>query len=272
MTQPLSVDLIRQQLNTKTFGQQVVYVPQTGSTNDDLKKQAQAGAVEGLLYITDEQVSGRGRLQRSWHAPAGSSLLMSLLFRPGGRVKPHQVQRLTMLSALSLADAIESETGLVVPLKWPNDLVWTDGKKLAGILTELEADQEQTKWSVVGIGLNVNVDFSQHQPSSPEETELDQIATSLATILRYEVDRQPILQQFLRNVEQRYEALHQGHVPHQEWAERLVSIGQQVTVTNMDGSKKSGLITGVDENGALQLEQADGSVVTVWAGEVTLRH
>ena len=79
----LSGDLIRHKLSTFICGQNVVYTAQTGSTNTELKGLARGGAPEGLLYITEEQLAGRGRLDRSWYAPAGSSLLMSLLFRPG---------------------------------------------------------------------------------------------------------------------------------------------------------------------------------------------
>ncbi len=264
----LSVDSIREQLKTHSFGQNVVYVKQTDSTNTNLKELARQGAPHGLLYLADEQLAGRGRLGRSWYAPANSSLLMSLLFRPGQWLKPQQAQRLTMLAALSLAEAIETHTNLSIGLKWPNDLVWRDGKKLAGILTELDIEGDQLNWVVVGLGLNVNIDFS--LDSLPSEIGNP---TSLAMILEHDTSqlRLPILQSFLMKVEQRYEALRQGQSPHQAWARRLVGVGRWVTVTGLDGSQQSGLINGVDKNGALLLKQADGSCLTVWAGEVTLR-
>ncbi|MCB0226169.1 MAG: hypothetical protein KDI02_20940, partial [Anaerolineae bacterium] len=103
----LSGDAIRHHLNTHTFGQSVIYMEQTGSTNTELKQLARSGAPEGLLYVADEQLVGRGRLKRSWNAPAGSSLLFSLLFRPGAFLQPIQTQRLTMICALALAESIE---------------------------------------------------------------------------------------------------------------------------------------------------------------------
>lgn len=278
----LSGDLVRHRLPTFVFGQNVIYTEQTGSTNTELKRLARWGAPEGMLYLTDEQLVGRGRLERSWQAPAGSSLLMSLLFRPVGLVAPYQAQRLTMLCALALADAIELHTELSPGLKWPNDLVWIDGKKLAGILTELDIEGETLNWAVIGIGLNVNVDFSQQTETEPDRPgrpgsggpPLAQVATSLSMITGRDTGgiRLPILQSFLFNVEQRYEALRRGELPHSEWQERLVGMGQPVTVTVLNESQRhEGILAGVDENGAMLLTRPDGSTVTIYAGDVTLR-
>lgn len=278
----LSGDLIRHGLPTYVFGQNVIYTEQTGSTNTELKRLARWGAPEGMLYITDEQLVGRGRLERSWQAPPQSSLLMSLLFRPASVVAPHQAQRLTMLCSLALADAIEEHTELSAGVKWPNDLVWIDGKKLAGILTELDIEGDQLNWAVVGMGLNVNVDFSGQtraevdRPGRPGSggPPLAQTATSLSMIMSRDTSglRLPLVKSFLFNVEQRYNALRQGQLPHQEWQERLVGLGQTVIVTLMEDSQHyEGVMVGVDENGALLLRQADGSTMTVFAGDVTLR-
>ena len=278
----LTGDLIRHRLPTYTFGQNVICVEQTGSTNTELKKLARWGAPEGLLYLAEEQLVGRGRLERSWHAPASSSLLMSLLFRPDELLQPSQAQRLTMLCALALAEAIEFHTELVPRLKWPNDLVGAGGKKLAGILTELEIEDDRLSWVVVGLGLNVNIDFSGQTEPEPDRPgkpgsgglPLAQTATSLSMLLGQDTAelRLPILQSFLFNVEQRYHALRQGQLPHHDWQQRLVGLGQPVTVTILEGAHQyHGLMVGVDENGALLLEQADGTQVTIFAGDVTLR-
>ncbi len=277
----ISGDLVRHRLPTHVFGQNVVYVEQTGSTNTELKALARWGAPEGLLYLTNEQLAGRGRLERKWHAPAGSSLLLSLLFRPGSSLAPHQAQRLTMLCALAMADAVKTHTGLEPGLKWPNDLVWGDGKKLAGVLTELEIENDQLAWVVVGLGLNVNVDFNQldREFALPGTAgnggpPLAAVATSLSMIMQEDADglRLPILQSFLVNVERRYEALRRGELPHREWRERLVGLEQPVTVISADGSsKQEGIMAGVNEDGALLLRLADGSTIPIYAGDVTVR-
>jgi BirA family biotin operon repressor/biotin-[acetyl-CoA-carboxylase] ligase len=271
----LSGDLIRYKLPTFVFGQNVVYTERIGSTNTELKRLARLGAPEGLLYITDEQVVGRGRHEKSWYAPPESSLLLSLLFRPAAFVAPNQIQQLTMLCALALADAVTSETALTPKLKWPNDLIWSDGKKLAGLLTELEFADDQLAWVVVGVGLNVNVDFSNYegQPSGNGSPPLSQTATSLSLILKQDTSqlRLPILQRFLVNVETRYNALRQGYSPYEDWRSRLIGLGEPVIIINVDGSQQQGVMLDVDENGALLLQQKDGTITTILAGDVSLR-
>ncbi len=274
----LTGDLVRHRLATRVFGQNVVYVEQVGSTNTELKALARWGAPEGLLYMTEEQLAGRGRLNRSWYAPPGSSLLLSLLFRPGEWLAPHQAQRLTMLCALALLHAVEQHTELEPGLKWPNDLVWADGRKLAGILTEMETEGDQLSWVVVGLGLNVNVDFQKQEgyhsgADGNGGAPLAQTATSLSMIMGRDTGglRLPILQSFLVKVERRYEALRQGQLPHHEWREHLVGLGQPITVVSVaGGQRQEGTMAGVDENGALLLRRENGQVETILAGDVTL--
>ncbi|RME97093.1 MAG: biotin--[acetyl-CoA-carboxylase] ligase [Chloroflexi bacterium] len=281
MTAQLSGDLIRNKLPTYTFGQNVIYTKQTGSTNTDLKKYARSGAPEGMLVATDEQLVGRGRLQRSWMAPAGSGILASLLFRPDF-LEPAQTPQITMLCALAMLDAIAAHTHLEAALKWPNDIVWHNHKKLAGLLTETEFENNTLSWVVVGLGLNVNVDFSSFTHAEPDRPNrpgsghppLAESATSLSMILEKDTDhlRLPILQHYLKNVEQRYIALKKGVSPHFEWQRRLIDMGQPVTVHNAENNRQhSGVVTGVNENGGLRLRQPNGSIVTVLAGDVTLR-
>ena len=273
----LSGDLIRHKLPTRIFGQNVIYTDQTGSTNTELKQLARRGAPEGILYITDEQLVGRGRLKRKWVAPPISSLLMSLLFRPGDFLAADRSQNLTMLCALALADAVRMKADVNAYLKWPNDLVWKDGKKLAGILTETEFTDDRLSWAVVGTGLNVNVDFKkheqQHKQSGNGDAPLSQTATSLSIILNRDTDdlRLPILQKYLFNVEQRYTALKQGWRPHQEWRDRLLGLGETVTLIDADGEKHRGIMVDIEANGALVLQQADGSTSVFSVGDVSLR-
>jgi BirA family biotin operon repressor/biotin-[acetyl-CoA-carboxylase] ligase len=257
----LSAADIQERLDTDFLGQNLIYLPETGSTNDKAKHLANEGAPEGTLVIADFQTAGRGRLDRRWVAPPGGSLLMSLLFRPA--LAPQQIQRLTMICGLAVADAIESETGVVAGLKWPNDIV-VDGAKAGGILTESGFRGNQVEWAIVGIGLNVNLDLAQ----LPEDLLMP--ATSLSHALGSKVPRLPLLLAFLQAVERRYQALRAGHSPHGEWAAKLVTIGQRVVASTQDGIIE-GVAEGVDADGALLVRLAGGSLQTVVAGDVTLR-
>lgn len=248
-------------LETAFVGRSLEYWPEIESTNARARRLAEGGAPEGTLVITDYQSAGRGRLGRRWIAPAGSSLLMSLLFRP--QVAPAQVQRLTMICGLAAVDAIESETGLRVGLKWPNDIL-VGGAKVGGILTELGLTGDRVDYAVVGIGLNVNLDPAQ----LPRELLME--STSLAYVLGESVSRLSLLRALLQAVETRYLDFHAGHSPHGEWAERLVTLGQAVNVQLGDGVLQ-GVAEGVDADGALLVRSADGHLRTVLAGDVTLR-
>ncbi|MEA3018492.1 MAG: BirA family transcriptional regulator, partial [Actinomycetota bacterium] len=133
------------------------WVDETGSTNADLLALARDGAPEGIVLVADHQTAGRGRAGRSWVAPPGSSLLLSVLVRP-----PASVAGLSSMAiALAAADAVGDLAGFRPRLKWPNDLVWPgDGtapdRKLAGILAEAHWPSEHEVAVVVGIGVNVN--------------------------------------------------------------------------------------------------------------------
>ena len=152
----LSAESIAAALITQRLGRPVLYFPRTGSTNDVAHAEAATGALDGLLVIADEQTAGRGRLDRRWWAPPGSSLLMSLLLRPP--LPPNQAGQLTMCLGLAAIEGIEAVTGLRPALKWPNDLL-LNGRKLGGMLTELRLDGERLAYAVLGLGVNVNMDF-----------------------------------------------------------------------------------------------------------------
>jgi BirA family biotin operon repressor/biotin-[acetyl-CoA-carboxylase] ligase len=257
----LSARSIEAGLDTKTMGRNLLYLAETRSTNDEARKLADAGVAEGTLVITDYQSAGRGRLERRWEAPPGSSLLTSLIFRPA--LAPGQLQRLTMICGLAVLDAIEVETGLRAGLKWPNDVVIGDAK-VGGILTESGFRGERVEYVVVGVGLNVNL-----EPDKLGEGLL-MPATSLAAAVGRKVARLPLLWAFLHAVEERYERLGCGDSPQQAWAERLVTVGRRVRVSAA-GAVLQGIAEGVDGDGALLVRLANGEVQRVVAGDVTLR-
>ncbi len=256
----LTAETITRELPTRLIGRRVMAYPRLGSTNDEAKRLAAAGEPEGTLVIAEEQTAGRGRLQRTWWAPPGTALLMSLIFRPN--LAPHQAQRLTMLCSLAICDAITETTGLAPAVKWPNDVL-LHGRKVCGILTELGIEDARLAYVVVGMGINVNVDFS-------GAGELARTATSLAQELGHEVSRLELLRAILVSIEGRYARLRAGESPHTEWSERLATLGQRVVVTTPTEQWR-GVAAGVDTDGALLLRDEEGVLRRILAGDVTLR-
>lgn len=286
----LNCRVIEQHLATRLLGRRLVYLPITLSTNDIAREEGRSGAPEGTLVVADEQTAGRGRLRRTWLAPAGSSLLMSLVLRPP--LQPDKVFCLVMISATAVAEAIEQVTGLPCGIKWPND-IFIRGRKVAGILSEMSLVAGEIDFTVIGIGLNVNADLST----------LDEIAataTSLSTELGHAVSRERLLCQVLLEFEKRYlillDAINRGGCHNlngaslsddnervadasisywsdaisQEWRSRLITLGQWVTVH--DGDKvEEGLAEDVNSSGALLIRRSDGSAIQVAAGDVSLR-
>lgn len=249
-------------LRTARFGRYVHHFPSTGSTNDVAAALAREGAPEGTVVIAEEQTRGRGRLGRTWLAPAGSCLLLSIVFRPS--LPTAESFRLTMLASLAAAIAVERVSGVVPSIKWPNDLL-VGHRKLAGILSEGSAVDERLEYAVVGIGLNVNF-----EPAAFPE--IADVATSLQAEAGREVSRLAVLQALLTEVEARYDTLHaarQGEL-WAAWRRRLGTLGRRVTVTEGD-HREVGTAVDVAPDGSLILRRDDGSEVAIAVGDVTLR-
>lgn len=254
------------------LGHPVLFFPRVGSTNDVAHELAAAGAAEGLVVVADEQTAGRGRLDRRWWAPPGSSLLMSLLLRPP--IPPMQAGQLTMCLGLGAVEAVEQVTGLRPSLKWPNDLL-LDGRKLGGMLTELHLAGERLAYAVLGLGLNVNVSLggdTRANSSGPEAglcvpADVAGSAISLFSALGRPVSRAELLAHVLVHSETWYDRLLRGESPHAAWAARLDTLGRAVTVATPAGALH-GLASGVTAEGALLLRTSDGQTHTVWAGDV----
>lgn len=192
----LSAAAIEAALPTAWLGRPVLHFGRVGSTNEVARRLAEDGAAEGTLVIAEEQSAGRGRLDRAWWAPPGSSLLLSVVLRP--ELPAAHVQRLTMAAGLATAEAVEASTGIRAELKWPNDLEIA-GRKAAGLLTDVDIEAGAVRFAVVGIGLNVNVDFQREGPP-----ELRSRAIGLVEVTARPVDRLSLLVDLLVRLESRY--------------------------------------------------------------------
>ncbi|MEY2420449.1 MAG: BirA family transcriptional regulator [Acidimicrobiaceae bacterium] len=201
----------------------VRWVDETGSTNADLLSLARDGAAEGIVLVADHQTAGRGRAGRSWVAPAGASLLLSVLLRPPARVAGLS----SMAIGLAAADAVDVVAGFRPRLKWPNDLVWPgDGsavdRKLAGILAEAHWPSEHEVAVVVGIGVNVN-----WPATLPDE--LEDIAIAINHVAGRDVDREDVLVRLLQRLDHRYDELLGGGIV-DAWRASSATLGRRVRV------------------------------------------
>jgi BirA family transcriptional regulator, biotin operon repressor / biotin---[acetyl-CoA-carboxylase] ligase len=218
------------------------------STNRYLLDEARRGASEGLVAVANYQTAGRGRRDRSWVAPPGASLLVSVLLRPS--LPPERTPLVSMACGVALADAVARVCGFTPGLKWPNDLVVRD-RKLAGILTEADGD-------AVVVGAGVNVDWRDFPP------ELGETATACNLESGRPVDRRALLDSFLEELDDRYADL-AGVVA--EYRARLATLGRRVRVERSDGDVV-GRAVGVGDAGELWVERDDGAVVDVHVGDV----
>jgi BirA family transcriptional regulator, biotin operon repressor / biotin---[acetyl-CoA-carboxylase] ligase len=255
----LKLDEISRGLGTRLIARRIIYDESTKSTNDVAKQLAEAGEPEGTLVIADEQTAGRGRLGRTWIAPPRSSILMSLILRPA--LAPQQMSRVTMAVSLGACSGIEHLTGLVAQLKWPNDILLR-GRKCAGILSEAKIEADRLEYIVTGLGMNAN--FSASGISGMPAN-----ATTLADELGRSVPREALVRSLAREIDRYYLRLLDGDDLRSEWKSRMLTLGKYVRA-DIGRQTHEGIAEDIDEDGSLLLRQADGSVVRLVAGDVTL--
>lgn len=255
---------IRHGLTTRVFGRhRIDHHDITASTNDLAKDLAAQGADEGTLVVAEEQSAGRGRKGRSWLAPKGQGILMSLILRP--HMSPSEASRITLMTAVALAETLIETTNLPVLIKWPNDIL-IHGKKLAGILTEMSMEMDQVDYVVVGLGLNVNT------PARDFPSEIKDIASSLAAETGKTWSRSDVMRRFLVWFEDYYARVTgQGFTDvMRRWKELSDIIGRSVTVAMVGEQKINGRVRDVDDDGILILEDDEGEVHRVMSGDVLL--
>ena len=261
--EPLYVDVIRQTLSTRLVGKDVHYLPEVDSTNAALLRLVNEDkATEGTVVLADTQTAGRGRLGKTWFSPPGVNLYLSVLLQPAIRID--EVQTITLIGSLALADAIEAE-GVVAQVKWPNDVLVND-KKIAGVLSEIELGQGQVKHLILGIGANLNVD---RKTMDQLFGEVAPGATSLCEAVGHSVGRDIFAVHLLEALDKRYGAFVSGgkEAMLDEWRRRSF-LGRWVKVQEED-MHVEGVAMDIDDSGYLVVTLDDGSTVRVREGEVT---
>lgn len=229
----------------------------TGSTNDDAKALAAAGAAEGTVVLASRQTGGRGRMGRGWESPSGG-VYLSVVVRPA--VAVHEAPPLALTAALGVSLGVES-LGVSCGVKWPNDVLLGDGK-LAGVLLEVAAEADALAWAVVGVGVNVRPAGKRVEGAAYLADAIDP-APGLAAVAAAVLD----------GLAESYSALTSAGFAavRDAYARRLALAGRAVVVRDRNGDAVAqGVARGVDEWGRLLVE-GSGGTVAVAAGEVTLR-
>ncbi len=239
------------------------WLAETDSTQRVARELGRAGAPEGTVVIAEAQTAGRGRLGRTWHSPRGVNLYCSIVLRPP--LSPAAVPQVALVAGVAAAAALAETPGLAPRLKWPNDVL-IDGRKVAGILTEMEAEVERVHHVILGIGVNLNA------PRAAFPPELRERATSLFLATGRRVDRAAVTGRLLAALEARYGRFLEGgfEAVRAEWESYSCLTGTDVRVASAEG-EMAGRVLGLDADGALMLARPDGTSARIVAGEVSVR-
>jgi BirA family biotin operon repressor/biotin-[acetyl-CoA-carboxylase] ligase len=252
-----SIDSLTRDLGTSVIGQKVLYYPRVTSTMDLARTEAQQGAVAGTVVVTEEQTQGRGRKKRTWLSSEGS-LALSVVLYPD----LSQLPSLIMLASLAVVRSIGVVTGLAAQIKWPNDVL-VRGKKVCGILIENEVRRSSVAYSVIGIGVNVNLGITDYPAIAAQ-------ATSLADELGRRVSLVGVTRQLLLELDTLYATLLAGGSLYEEWRSNLATLGKEVSIETK-GARTEGVAESVDRDGSLLIRHPDGTRSRVVAGDVSLR-
>lgn len=249
-------------IETSQLGYHILYYPVCDSTQNIAAEKARAGAPHGTVIITEEQTAGRGRLERLWDSSANKGIWMSVIIRP--EISPHLAPQFTLVSAVAITKAIEDMTDLTPEIKWPNDLL-INGKKVTGILTELQADMDRVQSIIIGIGVNVN------QQSESFEESIRSIATSLKIETGREIDRAALVAKILFYLE-KYATMYveNGFEPIKLlWESYSCTIGKRIRA-NLLKETLEGVAIGITNDGVLQLQLESGEVRGIYSADIHL--
>ena len=232
----------------------IFHFQQLDSTMNQARKLARKGASHLSLVIAENQTAGRGRLKRQWFSSVGG-LWFTLILKP--ETPPLLSYIYVFAASLSLAETLEKISGLDIKVKWPNDLL-LNGKKLAGILSEMETSGNLASFINIGIGLNVN-----NQPNMPNIPGPG--AISIKDALGKAVSRKLILNSFLNDFQKRIQNVQCSSII-DLWKKKTSTIGSYVKVETF-GESYEGLAVDVDETGALLIREKSGQIKKIIYGD-----
>lgn len=240
----------------RRIGHEVEFHARIESTNDRAREALREPGGEGRAIVADLQTAGRGRRGRAWHSPAGVNLMMSVGFHP--RIAAHDAWQLAAAAALAVRRACHPWAELT--LKWPNDLLASDGRKVAGLLLETAIDGDRVGEAVIGIGINVN------WPRTEMPEEIAPNASSLMEVSGVPIDRRALLRRLLDALDVELAAIEAGLSPVQRYRDASALDGRWVEVMVGD-ERRRGRVAGIGDDGALLLDTPGGRAA-VSHGEV----
>ena len=246
-------------LATVFFGKTVFYQDEVHSTMDEAFRLAREGAAEGTVVCAETQIKGRGRMGRGWVSPKGKGIYLSLIVRP--MLPLSEVAKLTLLTSVAVCESLCHISGLDIKIKWPNDLFLKE-KKIAGILTELNAEVDRVNFVIIGIGINVNTSVRQ----------IPDIATSLKIGAGRDFSRVQVIQKILENFERHYKvSQREGFASAlMRWRERSCTLGRRV-VLHDSGKAWEGTAVDLADDGGLLIRNSQGKIFKRMTGDVEIK-
>jgi BirA family biotin operon repressor/biotin-[acetyl-CoA-carboxylase] ligase len=252
---PLETE-VTEGLQTTVIGRSLRYISSVSSTNTYATSLIQEGAEEGAVVVADIQTEGRGRKQRPWISPPGGLWFSVILYPP---VPPTKAMLVTMASSLAVVETLQQTLDLPAIIKWPNDVL-LKGKKVCGVLTELDAEMDQLHYMVVGIGINVN---------NTLESSLIHTATSLQREKGSRVSRVHLLREILTRLDSYYMLLLQDKLEHirTRWLSYTSLLHKKIRVTTIN-AELEGTVVSVDDDGSLIIKTEKGTQ-RILSGDIT---
>ena len=258
----LDLNILRQDLAGKFIGHPFHYYPEIGSTNDEAFRLGLQGAAEGTAIFADSQNTGKGRMQRVWHSPAGVNIYTSVILSPS--FDAARAPQISLAAGVAAAEMMDFYFPNQIHLKWPNDIL-IGGKKVCGILTQMKTSGSGIDFVVVGIGINVNSRYDQF----PED--IRDIATSLSIVSGRTMAREELIIHLYENMAKWYRELAKSGFGaiREKWLSLSPMIGHRVSV-GFGVETISGKAVGLGEDGSLMLCTAENGIIKVLAGDATI--
>jgi len=259
----IKIDSFQKGLRTRRFGRSILFCNEVGSTNEWAKELATFGAAEGTVAVAETQTAGHGRLGREWFSPRGG-LWFSVILRP--KLVAREATELVFTAGLAVAEALQRLYGLRVETKWPNDIM-VNGRKVCGILAEMNTTDEAINYFIVGIGVNANFEVENCFPP-----EFATSATSLKAEVGKEVNVEELFRALIEELEGAYDLFNEKGSESilAEWKKYAVFLGRDVEVRVGTGTWR-GVAVNVDDDGSLMVKLEDGKVKHVYDGDVSLK-